>query len=226
MTPAQQFQQYAALLLEENKKYNLTAITSPEEIQRKHFDDSLLLLDILREAPACSSLLPPESSLLDVGSGAGFPGAPLCIARPDLRVTLLESTGKKAAFLRLLGERLGLAFEVVQARAEEEAHRPALRGQFDWAVSRAVAALPVLCELCLPFLRIGGHFAAYKGLRATALQELEASRAALEILGAELAAVESRQTPCGERTLVLCRKISQTPGLYPRNHGAMLKKPL
>jgi len=212
------FSLYASFLLQENKKYNLTSITNPDEIQKKHFEDSLLLLGVAE--------ISQGASLLDVGSGAGFPGVPLLIARPDLRVTLLESAGKKAEFLRLLGVRLGLPFAVVNERAEAAAHDRTLRGQFDWAVSRAVAALPVLCELCLPFLRTGGRFAAYKGTREKALQELEQSQGALRILGAEVARVETRQTPYGERTLMICPKISRTPGKYPRQYSSIRKQPL
>jgi len=218
MTTQERFSAYASFLLQENKKYNLTSITDPEEIQAKHFEDSLLLLDIAEIAQG--------ASLIDIGSGAGFPGVPLGIARPDLRVTLLESAGKKAEFLRLLGVRLGLPFAVVNERAEAAAHDPVLREQFDWALSRAVAALPVLCELCLPFLRAGGRFAAYKGTKENAMRELEQSARVLRILGAEPAGIEAAQTPYGERTLVICRKLSQTPGNYPRNYASMIKKPL
>jgi len=209
---------YASFLLQENQKYNLTSIVDSKEIQEKHFEDSLLLLDIAE--------LPQGAAIIDIGSGAGFPGVPLRIARPDLRLTLLESTGKKARFLRELREQLGLPFEVINERAEVAAHQAELRGHFDWAVSRAVAALPVLCELCLPFVKTGGCFAAYKGAREKALLELRQSQNALRVLGAQAAQAETKQMGHGERTLILLKKISQTPGNYPRNHGAMLKKPL
>ncbi|MDR0530460.1 MAG: 16S rRNA (guanine(527)-N(7))-methyltransferase RsmG [Oscillospiraceae bacterium] len=213
-----QFEAFTKLLLSENQKYNLTAITDPEEIRQKHFEDSLILLKICELAPG--------SSLLDVGSGAGFPGIPLAMARPDLRISLLESNGKKAAFLRKAGEALELPVKVIRARAEEIAHMAEYRGQFDWVLSRAVAALPILCELCLPFVAIGGHFAAYKGTGAKAEQELEQAREAIKLLGGAVADVKTRHTDYGERTLVLIKKISQTPANYPRNHGAMLKKSL
>ena len=212
------FDAYASFLLAENAKYNLTSITVPVEIRQKHFEDSLMLLEIAE--------IPQEAKLLDVGSGAGFPGVPLKIARPDLRVSLLESTAKKAVFLRLLGERLGLKFEVVNERAETAAHQSELRGQFDFVVSRAVAALPLLCELCLPFVKPGGTFAACKGTRERAGQELEQAGRTIEILGAEIASVKSEQTEYGERTIVMLKKISQTPRNYPRNGGMMRKKPL
>jgi len=212
------FNVYASFLLTENAKYNLTSITEPEEIQQKHFIDSLMLLEIAAVAQG--------ETLLDVGSGAGFPGVPLKIARPDLQVSLLESTAKKAAFLRLLGERLGLEFEVINARAETAAHQPELRGQFDWVVSRAVAALPLLCELCLPFVKPGGTFAAYKGTHERTEQELSQAKHAIELLGAEIAGMKSEQTIYGERTILMLKKISQTPRNYPRNGGMMRKKPL
>jgi len=212
------FSTYQELLLQENKKYNLTSITDPDEIRQKHFEDSLLLLDIME--------IPQGTKLIDVGSGAGFPGVPLNIARPDLQISLLESTTKKADFLRLLGERLGLPFVIINERAETAAHDRNLREQFDFAVSRAVARLPALCELCLPFVKQGGCFAAYKGTNEKATQEFAQARQAIKILGAEVEKIESKQTTYGERTIIMIRKISQTPGLYPRNHGAMLKKPL
>ena len=212
------FNAYASFLLAENAKYNLTSITDPEEIRQKHFEDSLALLEIAEVAQG--------ATLLDVGSGAGFPGVPLKIVRPDLRVSLLESTAKKAAFLRLLGEQLKLEFAVINDRAETAAQKPELRGQFDFVVSRAVAALPLLCELCLPFVKTGGTFAAYKGTCERAEQELEQAGRAIKILGAEIAGMRTEETIYGERTILMLRKISQTPRNYPRNGGVMRKKPL
>ena len=212
------FDAYASFLQTENAKYNLTSITDPDEIRQKHFEDSLMLLEIAEVAQG--------AKLLDVGSGAGFPGVPLKIARLDLRVSLLESTAKKATFLRLLGEQLGLEFAVINERAETAAHQPELRGQFDFVVSRAVAALPLLCELCLPFVKPGGTFAAYKGTRERTEQELNQAGRAIKVLGAEIAGVQSEQTIYGERTILLLKKISQTSRDYPRNGGVMRKKPL
>ncbi|MCL1952028.1 MAG: 16S rRNA (guanine(527)-N(7))-methyltransferase RsmG [Oscillospiraceae bacterium] len=214
------FEAYTAILLRENAKHNLTAITEPEEIRQKHFADSLALLD---DEP-CP--LPPDASLLDVGAGAGFPGMPLKIARPDLRLTLLEATGKKAAFLSLLARELGLEAEVVHGRAETLAHDAAYREQFDAVVARAVAALPTLCELCLPFVKPGGVFAAYKGPEDRAREELAAAAGAIRLLGGELERVHGEATAYGGRTRMIVRKIAQTPANYPRNHGVMLKKPL
>jgi len=220
MNPSPLFPLYASILLRENAKYNLTAITDPEEIRQKHFADSLALLD---DAP-CT--VPPGASLLDVGSGGGFPGVPLKIARPDIKLTLLEATGKKADFLRGLVAELGLEAGVVHARAEIYARRPGFREQFDVVAARAVAPLPLLCELCLPFVKPGGAFAAYKGPAEKAREELEAAAGAIKILGAEVERIHGEATAYGGRTRIILRKISQTPANYPRNHGVMRKKPL
>ena len=214
------FQAYLEILLRENAKHNLTAITDPEEIRQKHFADSLALL----EGAPCP--VPPGAFLLDVGSGGGFPGVPLKIARPDISLTLLEATRKKADFLKLLLEELGLEGEVVNARAEDAARDPAYRGRFDVVTARAVAALPVLCELCLPFVKPGGAFIALKGQSEKAQEELHAARAAIKTLGGEVERVQSETTIYGERTRIILRKISRTPAEYPRNYGAMLKKAL
>jgi len=212
------FPLYEQILLRENAKYNLTAITDPEEIRRKHFADSLALLD---DAP-CP--LPQGASLLDVGAGGGFPGVPLKLARPDIALTLLEATGKKARFLALLAQELGIEATVLHARAEDAAHDPAYREQFDAVTARAVAALPTLCELCLPFVKVGGVFVAYKGPKAE--EELRAAAGAIKILGAELERVHGEATDYGGRTRILLRKIARTPVNYPRNHGIMIKKNL
>jgi len=214
------FQPYLEILLRENAKYNLTAITDPEEIRQKHFADSLALLD---DAP-CP--VPQGASLLDVGSGGGFPGVPLKLARPDVALTLLEATGKKAEFLKALCEELGIEAAVMNARAEQAAHDPAQREQYDVVVARAVAALPMLCELCLPFVRPGGVFAAYKGPKEKAVIELETAGGAIALLGGALEHVHGETTGYGGRTRIMIRKISQTPTNYPRNHGIMRKKPL
>jgi len=214
------FQTYTSILLRENAKFNLTAITDPEEIERKHFADSLALLD---DAP-CP--VPQSASLLDVGSGGGFPGVPLKIARPDISLTLLEATGKKAGFLALLLDELGLEGHVVNARAEQAAHEPAYRERFDVVTARAVAALPVLCELCLPFVKPGGIFVACKGPREKAEEELQSAARAIKTLGARLERLHSETTVYGGRSRIILRKISQTPANYPRNHGVMRKKGL
>lgn len=220
MTHSPLFQTYTQILLRENAKHNLTAITAPEEIQQKHFADSLALLD---DSP-CP--VPPGASLLDVGSGGGFPGVPLKIARPDISLTLLEATGKKADFLALLLDELGLEGHVLNARAEQAAHEPIYREHFDVVTARAVAALPMLCELCLPFVKPGGVFVAYKGPREKAEEELQSAARAIKTLGAQLECLHSETTVYGGRSRIILRKISQTPANYPRNHGLMRKKSL
>ena len=222
------FPLYEQILLRENAKFNLTAITDPEEIRRKHFADSLALLDDPSPHQRLNGegALPPNASLLDVGSGGGFPGVPLKIARPDIALTLLEATGKKADFLRALTGALGIEATVLHARAEAAARDPAYREQFDVVTARAVAALPLLCELCLPFVKVGGAFVAYKGPPEKAQEEICAAAGAAKILGAELERVQAESTAYGGRTRIILRKISRTPANYPRNHGAMRKNPL
>ncbi|MDR1464044.1 MAG: 16S rRNA (guanine(527)-N(7))-methyltransferase RsmG [Oscillospiraceae bacterium] len=219
---AEQLEHYALRLLRENEKYNLTAITAPEEVLYKHFLDSLLPL---------AKFPPPEgASLLDVGTGAGFPGLVIAIARPDLRVTLLDSAGKKVRFLAETACELGVPARTLQGRAEELA-RGELRGRFDLVTARAVAALPVLCEYCLPLVKPGGAFLALKGQQGR--EELAQAARAIALLGGEtaeqteIAEATLGENGCfGQRTLLLIRKISQTPTKYPRNGGLITKKPL
>ncbi len=206
---------YAALLIDYNQRVNLTAITDPEGIEDRHFVDSLLLA------------AQPEVAgrVVDVGSGAGFPGVVAKIYKPALEVTLLEPTGKRLDFLRFACAELGLAgVDFLKERAEEAA-RKAWRERFDVAVARAVAAMPVLCEYCLPLVRPGGSFIAMKGPDAAA--ECAAAAAALRALGGGTPALRAFTLPDGSvRRLAVCKKISQTPTQYPRNGGKIAKKPL
>lgn len=206
---------YADLLVETNKHLNLTAITTPEGIEDRHFVDSLLLAT------------QPEVAgrMVDVGTGAGFPGIVAKIYKPDLELTLMEPTGKRVEFLRTVCGELGLSqVEFAKERAEEAA-RKVWREVFDVASARAVAALPVLCEYCLPLVKVGGVFIAMKGPDAAA--ETEASKNALHKLGGKLEEVRAFTLPDGStRNLVIIRKISQTPTVYPRNGGKIAKKPL
>ena len=206
---------YADLLVETNKHLNLTAITTPEGIEDRHFVDSLLLA------------AQPEVAgrMVDVGTGAGFPGIVAKIYKPGLELTLMEPTGKRVEFLRTVCGELGLqGVEFAKERAEEAA-RKVWREVFDVASARAVAALPVLCEYCLPLVKVGGVFIAMKGPDAAA--ETEASKNALHKLGGKLEEVRAFTLPDGStRNLVIIRKISQTPTVYPRNGGKIAKKPL
>ena len=206
---------YAELLVSYNEKVNLTAITSPEGIEDRHFADSLLFA------------AQPEVSgrLVDVGTGAGFPGIVAKIYKPDLELTLMEPTGKRVDFLRYACAELGLTgVEFAKERAEEAA-RKIWREQFDVASARAVAALPVLCEYCLPLVKVGGRFIAMKGPEAGA--EAKAAANALKKLGGQY----EERAPSRCRTAVpagwcSAKKISQTPTVYPRNGGKIAKKPL
>lgn len=215
---SEQYDAYERILLRENEKYNLTAITDPADIRRKHFADSLALLDHFEVAQG--------ARLLDVGSGAGFPGVPLKIERPDLEVSLLDSTAKKCNFLYMLGTELELPLKIYCERAEEAAYDPAMRERFDIVVSRAVAGLPTLLELCLPFVAVGGVFVAYKGMRGQTDEEMERVLRALPLLGGEIESVVDEQTEYGHRTLVIVRKNRQCQPEYPRNYAAISKKPL
>ena len=206
---------YAELLVSYNEKVNLTAITSPEGIEDRHFADSLLFA------------AQPEVSgrVVDVGTGAGFPGIVAKIYKPDLELTLMEPTGKRVDFLRYACAELGLTgVEFAKERAEEAA-RKIWREQFDVASARAVAALPVLCEYCLPLVKVGGNFLAMKG--SSGEEELAAARGAIKKLGGEYKETRTLHLPGGDtRTLILCKKISQTPTAYPRNGGKIAKSPL
>ena len=224
------FSQYLELLLRFNRRFNLTAATEPEEIAVKHFLDSLTCLPALGLSPAGS----PESkagsaqrTLIDVGSGAGFPGIPIAIACPRMRVTLLDSATKKCQFTEMVAGELGLGnVSVVCSRAETFAHDEGARENFDIAVSRAVAPLPVLAEYCLPFLRIGGMFLAMKGPKGPT--EIEQARRAFEALGGRFDSARGFSLPhgAGERVLVLVRKAAPTPPKYPRRTGVPAKRPL
>ena len=206
---------YAELLVSYNEKVNLTAITSPDGIEDRHFADSLLFA------------AQPEVSgrLVDVGTGAGFPGIVAKIYKPDLELTLMEPTGKRVDFLRYACAELGLTgVEFAKERAEEAA-RKGWREQFDLASARAVAALPMLAEYCLPLVKVGGNFLAMKG--ASGEEELAAARGAIKKLGGEYRETRTLHLPGGDtRTLILCKKISQTPTAYPRNGGKIAKSPL
>lgn len=208
----EQFCIYADYLLEVNAHTNLTAITNPDDIFLKHFLDSALLL---RYAPP-----PAQGSVLDVGTGAGFPSVPLAILRQDLHLTLLDSLNKRVEFLKVLTGRLGIPAQCIHARAEE-ASRTDLRERFDYVTARAVAALPVLCEYCLPFVRVGGVFAAMKGPSESAAD----CQHACDTLGASCESIAYALEGEG-RQIFLLKKISQTPSKYPRNGGQISKKPL
>ncbi|MCZ7570910.1 MAG: 16S rRNA (guanine(527)-N(7))-methyltransferase RsmG [Ardenticatenaceae bacterium] len=218
-----QFARFGELLLEWNERLNLTAIVEPQEVVTKHFMDSLSVLAVLRPPLAAA---PP--AVIDVGTGGGFPGIPLKIARPEWRVTLLEATRKKTGFLAMVVRELGLeGVTIVWGRAEEVAHEPGQREVYDAAVARAVAELAALAELCLPFVRLGGQFVAQKGARVD--EEVDRASRALELLGGRLVAIERLEVPGlvgEERALVAIKKVAPTPAKYPRRAGMPVKRPL
>ncbi|MBQ4153103.1 MAG: 16S rRNA (guanine(527)-N(7))-methyltransferase RsmG [Oscillospiraceae bacterium] len=211
------FQQYATLLVDWNNRMNLTAITAPQEIAVKHFLDSIMLL---RYAP-----LPEGSRMIDVGTGAGFPAVPIKTVRPDLKVTLLDSLNKRITFLSALSEALGQDNTCIHARAEEGGRKPELREQFDLATARAVAPMRLLAEYCLPYVKQGGLFVAMKGPDVEA--ELEEAKPAIKLLGGKIQAVEAYQLAEEfGRSVIIIKKISQTPTKYPRPSAKIAKAPL
>lgn len=221
----ERFSKFADLLAAQNEVMNLVADARREVVEIRHFLDSLSLLPVIRDQ------LPEAGTLIDVGTGAGFPGLPIAIARPEWKVTLLDSLGKRCVFLEETAAALKLEnVTVVHARAEEAA-RGELRSSFDAVVSRAVAKLPVLCEFCLPYLKPGGMFFSMKSRHAE--EELVQSRAALQKLNAECAGRYDYSLPSfpGEEqgmelTVFLFRKTGTTPDRFPRAYGTIKKKPL
>lgn len=213
----QKFALYLSLLLEWNKKMNLTAIKDPQQIVIKHFVDSLSLLQYMD--------IPKNAAVIDVGTGAGFPGVPLAIVRPDIRLVLLDSLGKRIMFLQTVAQQLSIAAQTLHARAEEAGQKQQYREKYDIAVSRAVAALPVLAEYCLPLVKPGGVFAAMKGPQAH--QELQQAKNAIALLSGAVKKEYTFELPgAGVRTLLLFEKIGTTEKKYPRNGAKIVKKPL
>lgn len=211
------FEAFAERLVETNKSLNLTAITDPEGIAVKHFADSLAVL--------AAAKIPKESKILDVGTGAGFPAMPLMIARRDLKMTVLDSTAKKLKFVEESANSLGLFPEVIHSRAEELGKKSGYRESFDFVTARAVANLRELSEYCLPFVKIGGLFLAMKGPLAG--EELEGAKKAVKLLGGKIEQVFSSDLADeNERSIILIRKISQTPPKYPRASAQIAKKPI
>jgi 16S rRNA (guanine527-N7)-methyltransferase len=213
------FQVYQRELLDWNSRFNLTAITDPDQINIRLFVDSLTCLNVI----PCQAGL----RLIDVGSGAGFPGLPIKIACPALHVTLLESVNKKAVFLEHIIQTLGLTDIVVHvARAEDIARTEQHRERYDIAIARAVAAMPILMEYLLPLVRVGGKCIAQKG--ANAEQETAEARQAIATLGGRLIGITAIDLPDmpDRHTLVEVKKITLTPAAYPRRAGMPTRRPL
>ena len=212
---AMRFEMYYQLLVETNKVMNLTAITGEEEAARLHFLDCAALL-------ACPE--PPHGAVVDVGSGAGFPGIPLKILRPDTELTLLDSQRKRVGFLSDACAALGFDdVRCLHARAEEAAQ---LREHFDCTLSRAVARLNLLCELCLPLVRVGGVFLAMKGPEPQ--EEIDEAARAVSILGGQLGRTFFYDVPGTDarHSVVIVKKVAPTPEKYPRRFAKMQKQPL
>jgi len=206
------FVAYYELLIDWNTRMNLTAITEKEEVVKKHFYDSLAALPYLSDG----------AKVADVGTGAGFPAIPLLIMNPTLQITLVDSLQKRLTFLEEVLKTLDLKAEIVHARAEDFGRDPKYRGQFDATVSRAVASLPVLLELTIPLLKVGGKAYCYKG---DVTEELPLAKSALHLLHTTAEAVPA-ESDYGARTLVICTKNAPTPSTYPRKAGMPAKKPL
>ena len=209
------FEQFKEILLDYNNKFNLTAICDENGIYIKHFLDSV----------AGESFFGKGANVVEIGSGGGFPSVPLKIVRDDLKFTLVESTGKKCAYLNAVVDKLGFnCVKVENMRAEDAAKKVMHREMYDVAVARAVARLNTLCEYCMPFVKVGGRFIAYKG---DCGEELEEAAAAIDVLGGKVEKVEKYRLPDGEnRTLVIIKKIAHTPKEYPRGQGKERKCPI
>ncbi len=214
---ASSFQKYMELLIDWNTKINLTTITEPCEVAAKHFLDSIMILKYVD--------IPSDAKFIDVGTGAGFPGLPLKVMKPKLKVTLLDGLNKRLKFLKDVSENLYLPVELVHARAEEAGRQKQFRQKFDFASARAVAQLNVLCEYCLPFIKINGTFIAMKGPNPQ--EEIKNAGNAISLLGCELAKVKEFQLPNGDsRSLIFIKRTKPLSYIYPRHGSKISKKPL
>lgn len=208
------FDKYADFLVKYNENVNLTAITEPKEILIKHFIDSCLILKYVD--------IPNNSSIIDVGTGAGFPSVPLKIMRPDLKLTLLDSLAKRITFLEKLADILNIEVRTIHGRAEDIAKMSEYREKFDFSCARAVANFSVLSEYCIPFVKVGGSFISMKGPNET----LDDSNNAIKLLGGNIEEVHSYFLNNDARIIVEIKKISHTPTKYPRNSSQIKKKSL
>lgn len=216
-TQKQKFETYAKLLSEWNKKINLTAITEDTEVAIKHFIDSITLLKYAD--------IKDNASVIDIGTGAGFPGIPLKIMRDDINLTLLDSLNKRLVFLDEVCNTIGIKAQTVHSRAEESGQNPLFREKYDVAVSRAVANLPALCEYCMPYVKVGGVFISMKG--SDGENELENAKNAIAILGGKTESCETLTLPDGStRTIITIRRIQPIPQKYPRRGVKINKQPL
>jgi 16S rRNA (guanine527-N7)-methyltransferase len=214
----QQFMDYYEMLIEKNKVMNLTAITELSEVIQKHFIDSLTIIKVIKLK---------NQKILDLGTGAGFPGIPLKIAFPDLEIVLLDSLNKRLLFLQEVIEKLKLKnITTLHGRAEDYGKDPNYREKYDVCVSRAVAKLSSLSEFCIPYVNKDGYFISYKSGKVE--EELISSQRAFKLLGAKLETVNSFVLPGTEmeRSLIVIKKMEKTPKIYPRGAGKPSKEPL
>lgn len=210
---AEKLDRLCAYMVEYNEKVNLTAITDFEGVVMKHFVDSIL--------PFTMFELAQNAAFIDVGTGAGFPSVPLLIFRPDLSGTLCDSLQKRCVYLESVCKELDINAEIIHARSEELGRK--MREKFDFATARAVAAMPVLAEYCIPFVKVGGTFAALKSVN----EDIHEAKRAIEILGGKIESITDYKLPNGDdRRLVSVKKIKDTPTKYPRNSGNIAKKSL
>ena len=214
----EKFKIYMDFLLEYNTHTNLTAIKNPDDIVIKHFLDSMALLNYVN--------IKDGEKIIDIGTGAGFPGVPLKIAKKEIEMSLLDSIGKRIAFLKKLTKKLGLKCDTYNERAEELGHYKKFREKYDMAVSRAVAPLNSLCEYCMPYVKLGGIFVALKG--PDFQEELEEAKNSISTLGGELLECYKFELPLnkGSRSIVVIKKVKSTPKEYPRKNSQIFKSPL
>jgi len=208
---------YAQMLVETNKSFNLTAITEPDDVTVKHFADCLALFGKVN--------IPENAKIIDVGTGAGFPGLVLLLTRPDIKMTFLDSTKKKLGFIQNVLDETGVSAEVIHARAEEAGQNPQYREKFDFATARAVANLTNLSEYCLPFVKVGGKFVSMKA--AASDEEIASAKKAIGILGGKIEEdIIFDLTDGMPRRIVEIKKLSQTPTKYPRPSAKIAKNPI
>lgn len=209
--------EFSEMLIEWNEKFNLTAITEPDQIVYKHLIDSLLVLKAID--------LKNNSSLADIGTGAGFPSTPISIVRKDINITQIDSLRKRVGFLQHVSDSLNINIKAFHGRAEEFGRNTEYRESFEYVTARAVAPLNKLAEYCLPLVKVGGFFIAMKGLEYKT--EIEDSKKAISVLGGKIEEVKSFKLPdLSNRTIILVKKISHTPTKYPRNSGKISKNPI
>jgi 16S rRNA (guanine527-N7)-methyltransferase len=212
-----QFSTYFNLLVEWNEKINLTAITEPKEVAIKHFYDSITFL--------LHTDLKQGAKVIDIGTGAGFPGIPLKIMRPDIRLTLLDSLNKRLIFLKEVCESINIDAELIHKRAEEAGRNKELRERFDVATSRAVANMNTLSEYCMPLVKVGGNFVAMKGKNGR--EELVKAENAVKLLSGKVRKIDEFTLPIGdERTIIVIDKVKPCSKQYPRQGGKIKNSPL